>query len=734
MCTYDYTPYTGCEDGPQHYYIQWLKCGIAVEEGRYCSMDASTKVEQLRKLSANVLSCPLHGPIAVQQFVLEPANQQQPVDDDQPQRSRAQSSTRRSAASRGRAPRAAGSDRDLEQPARRPVRKQRSRREMAPESSDSESSSSFSARPRAASRGKRMGDREAMGRRRSRTPQAASHQRSISADIAPPPPLPISMRHGRSEVSLPLKTDFEGQREDSSTGRSQSRPKNSLDIPRAVGVLGLPSSPDMHHRGSVHRSRSDAGLGEGIDLLPELPTQRSAVSPASDSSPDQNPDMPFSTPGRRGRRTGARSIRDRSVDTTMRRIDEHVVQDPETRSSTTTTSPEPQHPTPPYQTTTIPHIPHHRRSKSNSRPQLNTLQIPKNREPFQRDAYSAPTATPPETEITHADRRTDPRTRRARSLRHISDTSPVSPTTILPPPQLPSLTHPETGFSSSGGVSGETASLRSTRSRRFEDQVAEGRKWVAAREHIPPPPPATTQMQTPVSSTSSRSHHHHQFQQQQPQPLPDVLAHMSSLSDTNLPLAGVGVGVGVGVGGGVGVGTAAAWAGRGSVDSGYLSGHHTQRSWETVGVSSVASASALGMGSGSVEREREREGGAGAVGVGNGSASAKGARNTLHKAPPVSLAQAQPQGQGLGLVQQQPQKRPVPAPLNLQQHGAGSGLPPCALPVSLMSPGFQSDGDASAVGKGAKTTLLQRMGLRRKFSGLVLWDRDRGGREVGVEG
>ncbi|KAH6623342.1 hypothetical protein F5144DRAFT_623327 [Chaetomium tenue] len=614
MCTYDYTPYTGCEDGPQHYYIQWLKCSIAVEQGRYCSMDASSKVEQLRKLSANVLSCPLHGPIAVQQFVLEPANQQQPVDDDEPQRSRARSSARRSATSRGRAPRAAGSDRDLEQPARRPVRKQRSRREMAPESTDSESSSSFSARPRAANRGKRMGDREAMGRRRSRTPQATSHQRSISVDIAPPPPLPLSMRHGRSEVSLPLRTDFEGQAEDqqgSSARRSQSRPKNSLDIPRAVGVVGLPSSPDMHHRGSVHRSRSDAGLAAGIDLLPELPTQKGAMSPASDSSPDQNPDMPFSTPGRRGRRTGARSVRDRSVDTTMRRIDEHVVQDPETQSSTTTTSPEPQYPTTQYPaSTTNPHIPHHRRS--NSRPQLNTLQIPKNREPYQRDAYSAPTATPPETEITqHHPNHTIPRTR-ARSLRHISDTSPVSPTTLLPPPQLPPPTRSETN------ISGETASIRSTtRSRRFEDQ----------------------------------------------------------------------------------------------------------RSWETVAGAGAGAGEVGAVGSGNVA-------GSGSVSVG-----AKGGRNTLHKAPPVSMAMGQ--GQGLGLMQQQQQnKRPVPAPLNLQQQygGAGAGLPPCALPVSLVSPGFQSDADSSTGGKGAKATLLQRMGLRRKFSGLVMWDKDRGGREVGVEG
>ncbi|EAQ83534.1 hypothetical protein CHGG_09938 [Chaetomium globosum CBS 148.51] len=649
MCTYDYTPYTGCEDGPQHYYIQWLKCSIAVEQGRYCSMDTSSKVEQLRKLSANVLSCPLHGPIAVQQFVLEPANQQQPVDDDEPRRSRARSSARRSATSRGRGPRAAGSDRDLEQPARRPVRKQRSRREMVPESSDSESSSSFSARSKVPNRGKRMGDREAMGRRRSRTPQATSHQRSISVDLAPPPPLPLSMRHGRSEVSLPLRTDFEGQGEDqqgSLAGRSQSRPKNSLDIPRAVGVVGLPSSPDMHHRGSVHRSRSDAGLAASIDLLPELPTQKGAMSPASDSSPDQNPDMPFSTPGRRGRRTVARSVRDRSVDTTMRRIDEHVAQDPETQSSTTTTSPEPQHPTTQYPApTTNPHIPHHRRS--NSRPQLNTLQIPKNREPYQRDAYSAPTATPPETEITqHHPNHSIPRTR-ARSLRHISDTSPVSPTTLLPPPQLPRPTRSETS---------------TTRHR----APAAKRPSSAARA------PAASRTRSPraasrVARSASTSH-------SRPR---EYLKRAS-----------------------------------------YANG-----SWTTVGgVSSVASA----------------------VGAGEVSAagSGKGGRNTLHKAPPVSMAQTQTQaqGQGLGLMQQQQQqqsKRPVPAPLNLQQHGgagAGAGLPPCALPVSLVSPGFQSDADSSTGGKGAKATLLQRMGLRRKFSGLVMWDKDRGGREVGVEG
>jgi hypothetical protein len=56
--------------------------------------------------------------------------------------------------------------------------------------------------------------------------------------------------------------------------------------------------------------------------------------------------------------------------------------------------------------------------------------------------------------------------------------------------------------------------------------------------------------------------------------------------------------------------------------------------------------------------------------------------------------------------------------------------PPCALPVSLLSPGFQTDGDeVGPLGKGAKR---QRVGLRKKISGL-LWDRG-GQREVGVEG
>ncbi|KAK4148664.1 hypothetical protein C8A00DRAFT_19545 [Chaetomidium leptoderma] len=655
MCTYDYTPYAGCEDGPQHYFIQWVKCSIAVEKGSYCSLDASTKAEQLRKLSVNVLSCPLHGPIAVQQYVLDAANASTP--DDEAERLRARSTTRRGATSRGRTPRRNPSDREDEQPVRQEVRRRRSRREVAHESSDSESPSAYTTRPRTADRVKRSVDRDM---ERPRTMAHNSHRRSTSADI-PLPPLPtLSMRHGRSEVSLPLKTGLGIQAEDSqiaTTVSRQTRPKTSLEIPRAPGVIGLPSSPDMHRRGSVHRSRSEGVLNPGNEGQSDLGlVPRSALSPSNDSSPDQNPELPFSSPGRRGRRAGARSIRDRSVDTTMRRIDEDVAPEqnhvnmrstrgtpsPETQSSTATTSPEPQYPgasAPHPLMTTTSHIPHHRRS--GSRPHLNTLQIPKNRDQYhQRDAYSAPTATPPDTDINP---NRPPQKSRAKSLRHVD----ISPEAMMAAPSYRNE---------------ETASIHSTRSRRFEDQVAEGRKWVAAREH-----------HMPVAAAGAA-----------PTPPPSRV-HMS---EPELALAPAAMG-----------------AGRESVDSGYRSGHQPQRSWETVKSSSAA----------------------------DSVAAKSGGRNTLQKSPPPPThhhhhhhhhqAESSPQGG---------RQRPTPPPpLNL---GGGGGLPLCSLPVSLISPGFQSDADdvSPLGGKGGKLTLRQRMGLRKKISGL-LWDRG-GQREVGVEG
>jgi hypothetical protein len=258
------------------------------------------------------------------------------------------------------------------------------------------------------------------------------------------------------------------------------------------------------------------------------------------------------------------------------------------------------------------------------------------RDQYQRDAYSAPTATPPETDINVGISLRG----RANSLRQ----GDFSLAVLNPPSQ-----HNE-----------ETASIRSTRSRRLEEQITEARKWAAAREHMPALPGARG-------------------------PMTDVLAHMST---PNLAL-------------GAPISYSSAvplpMAGRESVDSGYRSGHQPQRSWET-----VVSAESV-------------EGGARAT-------AGKGGRNTLQKAPPP---QPQPQQQLQGPAgQQQQQQRPIPAPLQLGR------LPPCALPVSLLSPSLQSDADAGSVGKGGKR---QRMGLRKKISGL-LWDRG-GQRELGaVEG
>lgn len=655
MCTYDYTPYTGCEGGPQHYYIQWVKCDIASERGRYCSLDTSHKVEQLRKLSSNVLSCPLHGPIAVQQFVLDSANPEAAAEFE-PEvsgKARARSTTRRGAAPRGRTPKRGDSERDVEQPARKEVRKRRSRREMAPESSDSESAASVSSRRRTAERPRRKSDRESSEPRRRRVSRANSHNRSMSADIESPPPVPSLTRYGRSEVSLPTKMEPEVQGDDrlSAAGHSQARPKNSLDIPRGASTVGLPTSPDMHRRGSDQRRGSETGSqfgGVGDGYPGPVPSPKDAITP-TDSSPDHNPDMPFSTPGRRARRTGSRSVRDLSVDPMMRRIDEHVGQEGENQATnqvassethtSTTTSPEPlQAPHRPSAPTPA-RMSHHRRT--NSKPQLNNLKIPQSRDKFQRDAYSAPTATPPETDITVD--RFQPRTI---SLRNV-DVSPVAP-----PLSPRAFSH----------QSSETASIHSNRSRRYEDQIVEARKWAAAREHVMVP-------RAPV----------------------DILAHMS-MSETSLPLAAAAAAASQtpGMAGvpplPVGV--------RESVDSGYLSGHHTQRSWEAVRASDNATPRSMRSG-----------------------------RNTLQKMPPSlqaqqELAQAQAQAMGLGLMQDA-SRRTTPAPLNLNMGPGGAGLPPCALPVSLVSPGFApTEADLSAAGKGGKG-LLHRMGLRRKFSGLV---------------
>ena len=643
MCTYDYTPYTGCKDGEQHFFIQWMKCHKAVENNRYCSMRKSTQTKALSRLSSNVLACPLHGPIAVQQHVLDSlsAESLEGVNARGRHQETERPRPRLSRTTKEVVPRES-----FERGPRKEVRKRRPARDTSPASSDSDSSVSL-VRPKTSDGVKRATERSFPERRKTSIAHEASHRRANSADFRRPSRA-LSVHHVRSEASLPRASETEAVPEVPpllTTLPNGTRPKASLAIPTGNGVIGLPSSPDMHHRANaVHRSKSESVLRQEEEAPAESiePVPRTTYQSASDSSPDHaSEQLPFSNPtARRGRRTGARSVRDRSVDTVMRRIDEHVVpEDVEApgestrretghiRASISTTSrssrvasPEPQH--------------RHTHTRSLSppqpiadpRPQLHNLQIPKQREQYQRGGSPASASPPQPAEASRPQSR--------KSLRHGKSASNLNPHASPPQP------HHDP----------ETASLRSTRSRRFEDQVAEGRKWAAAREHMP------------IHGTMASS--------SVPRGLTDVLAYMS---EPNLPLAGPN------------------HAGRESIDSGYRSG--------------------TGYGPHYHQRQRSRE------------------MNSV--VPPKRLQKAQPQEEikGLGEVEQQQQQqqvpRHVPAPLDLSSMGR---LPPCALPVSLMSPGLPGATrvTSSEGSEKAKVSLLQRMGFRKKWG--------RGGREVDVEG
>lgn len=728
MCTYDYTPYKGCEDGPQHYYIQWVKCDVAVERGRYCSLEASQKVEQLRKLSVNVLSCPLHGPIAVQQFVLEQGDTTRLAVEER-ERSRARSAARRRTASRGRSTRRGGHpdwDDEEELVNSRRVHRRRSRREIAVESSDSEQSDlALSTRRRTEGRQTRRGHRDAPEERRTiRDGRPHGHRRTASADVdasmpsRPPPPL--SMRYGRSEVSLPLKTDFgtEGKEDDqeSTTRRQRSRPRNSVDTGNvSPGLLGLPSSPDMHRRDSLQRAKSELGLRPGVvDSAPEpMPASKSPVSPTSDSSPDNNQDLPLSNRGRMGRKTGARSIRDRSVDTTMKRIDEDVAQDENaaaTRdtaastirsSSTTRSSAQPQQQQQQQEQQQQQGQDVRPRGRSSSRPRLKNLQIPTVPEgrtaKYHREAHSAPTATPPETDLNRSPSQATRHHRRAGS--HHSIDLPTSPTTTtgfpqhfplpprstgsgdgarkaslpghlsmsstnlpLPPPGLAGEKDRDRGSVDSGYLSGGGHHNQSKPQAQAQAQ---------AQPHDEPKPQPQQQQQ--------QQHRHEpkpQVQPRTPLPRPEPAASSHYIPPDQL------------------------WN-RGDIPP---------RS-TTAPPASFRSPASSHSGVSPVEPPLSPT-----------------RASRLQKSPPLPPL---PQNHPLQQQQQYDQNktRLAPAPLNLANantNGGGSGS-------TSLSPGLRSD--SSTDGKGPKATLLQRIGLRRKFSGLVGRDRDRAGQrsEVGVE-
>ncbi|KAK3998005.1 hypothetical protein QBC44DRAFT_228747 [Cladorrhinum sp. PSN332] len=603
MCTYNYTPYVGCKGGQQHYYLQWMKCSKALENNdQFCPLDQSVETDSLRQLSRNVLSCPIHTPIVVQQHEFE-FIQATTVPDSLPT-PRSVKARRGNMTPKSRTPKSNTFGRTFEEQG--PRRKRASARDLSPASSDSDSEV---ARPKT-SDGVKRSEREDRGR--SSAPREKSHRRVNSADMDAPPTRSSTLRKNQRKIERPPRPEPEGpeQVEQSQKESPQEWPKtkpprttHNLDIPTPVGIgiSGLPTSPDIYRRPSeIRRAKSEETLkqdGENkaepanaspVNVSPTAFLASNTSNTGSDSSPiNQAEPLPFSQPlaARRGRRS-TRSVRKSTDESPMTRIDELVGQEP------------------------ADDIP-----SSSSRPvsRSSTSRVPSRHATprLSQDPFIPP--VPPLSPGLH---------------------SPRGFGTFPEPPLSPRSFR--TNFSYEGG--GDASSIKSGRSRKgYEEQVADAKKWVAARESMP------------INSGGSGN-------------ITDlVMQSPRKMSEPNLV------------------------NGRdSSMDSGYTSG-----------------------------QTQQRRGSEAAVGL----SQTEGAR--LQKTmSPSALSQSH---------------RPPP----LQLAGAHAGrLPPCALPVSLHSPSAPGQGDPASLaavvnGKDqGKVPLLQRMGLRRKISGLV----GKGeGKEAGVK-
>jgi len=264
MCTYDYTPYRGCGRGQQHFYLQWMKCNKALENGnKLCPINQSVEVEELKKLSGNVLFCPMHNPIAVQQheFLFLAHN-----DQDGPFKSprRPEDLRSRSQSTRGRpveAHKAAhSSENSLGEPVRKMKRERVPKALNRPPSPESESESPVP-RPRTASGVKRLDDHKIMKDQKSLA-RTRSHRRVSSVEFASLPTL-SETRTPTSENNSDARRVVEGvpvpERD-----RKPEVPALKSPGPLSPGMrarLGLPVTPDMHRRSTVvHRSRSESPL------------------------------------------------------------------------------------------------------------------------------------------------------------------------------------------------------------------------------------------------------------------------------------------------------------------------------------------------------------------------------------------------------------------------------------------------------------------------------------------
>lgn len=323
MCTYDYTPYRGCDRGRQHFYLQWMKCNKALENGnKICPITQSVEVEELKKLSGNVLFCPIHNPIAVQQheflFLSDDDQDGSPKAVRQPEDLRSPSrSTRGRPGSAHKAEHS--SENSLGERVRKTKRERAPKNLSRPPTPNSESESPVP-RPRTASGVKRLDDHE-IAKDQKFLARSRSHRRVSSVEFLVLPTLKET-RTPTSETNSDARRAVE---DDSVSVPELDRNTTSFKSPGPLSPgmrarLGLPATPDMHRRSTVvNRSRSESPMKQTEF---KMPIDGPATDPglghplfSQDSSPEQRSEAFASKQAvRRGRTMMRRIEEDRRVE------------------------------------------------------------------------------------------------------------------------------------------------------------------------------------------------------------------------------------------------------------------------------------------------------------------------------------------------------------------------------------------------------------------------------------
>ncbi|KAK3317623.1 hypothetical protein B0T19DRAFT_435305 [Cercophora scortea] len=469
MCTYDYTPYTGCTKGQQHFFLQWMKCNKALDNGnRHCRLENSVEVEDLKRLSGNVLCCPIHSPIVVQQYEFrfqQTKRHDLPIqgsksDDNMRPRSRALSRRSTCKPTLNEEGTAVRFDDCAEQ---EPRRKKKTVRGVSPATSHDSRPPSPPPSPDTLHPPREHEEHRPASVRRVSS-NSKLRRRASSADVGHLPSY-STIRHSRAVPSIDSTVVLDDE------PSTVTKKEESLNIAE-VGRLGLPSKPDIHRRASmISRSGSD-------EVERKRAERQAAVNAGSDcsvASQDGDADVldkKFEPPAtrptvRRGRTVTARGSEDKS----MKRIEEDGLLDagewegrerPRSRSALTLNVDD-----------------LHKRSKRESK--------------YVRDTPPVCAATNPVSQFEQDDADELPR-------------------------QLPSRkpgTHRSSSTNSAGDASTSTTAIRrepSRASRRYEDQLVEGRKWAAARDSM-----ALAANMKPVT-IAAYDNHLQAFQQQQQDP------------------------------------------------------------------------------------------------------------------------------------------------------------------------------------------------------------------------